>query len=147
MSKARLSVKDVDGHTYIAALAKFLKKTGKIRVPDWVDVVKLSTANEQAPYDPDWFYVRCAAVLRHLYLRPTGLTGLSKAFGRGKRNGVCPRHHVRASTSILRRCLHEVENMGLVEKRSDGGREISRTGRRDMDSVAYETVKALRAAK
>ncbi len=95
-------------------------RTGKIRVPDWVDIVKLSTANEQAPYDPDWFYIRCAAVLRHLYLRPTGMTGLSKAFGRAKRNGVSPRHHVRATKAILRRCLHEVENMGLCEKRPDG---------------------------
>lgn len=31
---------------------------GKIEVPVWVDIVKTATYKEQAPYDPDWFYVR-----------------------------------------------------------------------------------------
>lgn len=97
-----------------------LFSTNKIKVPEWVDVVKLSTANELAPCDPDWFYVRCAAILRHLYLRPTGITGLSKVFGRSKRYGVSPRHHVNAYTGILRRCLRELESLGLVDKRADG---------------------------
>lgn len=143
--------------------------TNKIKVPEWVDVVKLSTANELAPSDPDWFFIRCAAILRHLYLRPSGITGLAKSFGRGKRYGVCPRHHVNAYTGIIRRCLRELEGLGLVDKRADGyvllkfffctsilfiiiffsisGREISRTGRRDMDSVAFQTKKALAAMK
>ncbi|KAM3179207.1 hypothetical protein ACTXT7_001061 [Hymenolepis weldensis] len=112
------------------------QNTNKIKVPEWVDVVKLSTANELAPSDPDWFYVR-----------PTGITGLSKVFGRGKRYGVSPRHHVNAYKGILRRCLRELENLGLVDKRADGGREISRAGRRDMDSVAFQTKRALAAMK
>ncbi|VDN20761.1 unnamed protein product [Dibothriocephalus latus] len=97
-----------------------MKESGKVKQPDWVDIVKLSIANEQAPYDPDWFYVRCAAVLRHLYLRPAGLAGLSKAFSRRKNNGVRPCHRARASTAVLRRCLHQVEAMGLCKKRTDG---------------------------
>nr|CDS26122.1 ribosomal protein S19e [Hymenolepis microstoma] len=145
--EAHCSVKDVDGHVYVVALAKFLKNSNKIQPPEWVDVVKLSTANELAPSDPDWFFVRCAAILRHLYLRPTGITGLSKAFGRGKRYGVSPRHHVNAYTGIIRRCLRDLESIGIVEKRTDGGREISRSGRRDMDSVAFQTKKALAAMK
>uniref|UniRef100_A0A0X3NYR9 Small ribosomal subunit protein eS19 n=1 Tax=Schistocephalus solidus TaxID=70667 RepID=A0A0X3NYR9_SCHSO len=144
---AHFSVKDVDGHSYVQALAKFLKKSEKVKQPEWVDIVKLSIANEQAPYDPDWFYVRCAAVLRHLYLRPAGLAGLSKAFSRRKNNGVRPCHRARASTAVLRRCLHQVEAMGLCKKRDDGGREITSAGRRDMDRIAYETYKALKSQK
>ncbi len=51
-------------------------RSGKMQVPDWVDVVKTNVAKELAPYDEDWFYVRTASVARHLYirslLRPSG---------------------------------------------------------------------------
>ncbi|PAA48752.1 hypothetical protein BOX15_Mlig022791g1, partial [Macrostomum lignano] len=53
----------------VRALAAFLKKTGKLPVPEWADVVKLSAANELAPSDSDWFYVRAGSILRHLYIR------------------------------------------------------------------------------
>lgn len=43
--------------------------TGKLEVPVWVDVVKTGTGKELAPYDADWFYIRTAAVARHIYLR------------------------------------------------------------------------------
>jgi small subunit ribosomal protein S19e len=32
--------------------------TGKLELPQWVDIVKTATFKEQAPYDPDWYYVR-----------------------------------------------------------------------------------------
>ena len=30
----------------------------QLEVPTWVDIVKTGAYKEQAPYDPDWFYVR-----------------------------------------------------------------------------------------
>nr|CAH8870216.1 unnamed protein product [Trichobilharzia regenti] len=135
---APVSVKDIDGHVYIKALAQFLKKTGKVKLPDWTDVVKLSAANQLAPYDPDWFYVRCAAVLRHLYIRPTGLTGLSKAFSRKKRNGVRPSHRSLAHGSVIRKAMQQMEALGLCQKREGGGRSLTSAGRRDLDRLAYQ---------
>lgn len=44
-------------------------RTGKLEVPIWVDVVKTGTHKELAPYDADWYYIRAAAVARHIYLR------------------------------------------------------------------------------
>lgn len=38
--------------------------TGKIEVPTWVDIVKTGAYKEQAPYDPDWFYVRAGELVR-----------------------------------------------------------------------------------
>lgn len=40
-----------------------------MKVPEWVDIVKTGTHKELAPFDEDWFYVRCAALARHLYVR------------------------------------------------------------------------------
>ncbi|KAJ3657452.1 hypothetical protein Zmor_009254, partial [Zophobas morio] len=48
-----VTLKDVDQHKFVKAFAQFLKKTGKLRVPEWVDIVKTSRAKELAPYDPD----------------------------------------------------------------------------------------------
>ncbi len=43
---------------FIAAYASHLKRSGKLEVPTWVDLVKTGHFKELAPYDPDWYYVR-----------------------------------------------------------------------------------------
>lgn len=43
---------------FIEAYASHLKRSGKLEVPTWVDLVKTGHFKEQAPYDPDWYYVR-----------------------------------------------------------------------------------------
>ena len=37
-------------------------------MPTWVDIVKTGAFKEQAPYDPDWWYIRAATLARHVYL-------------------------------------------------------------------------------
>jgi small subunit ribosomal protein S19e len=61
------TVKDVSPHTFVKGYAAYLKRTGKIEVPKWVDLVKTGTFKELAPYDPDWYYVRCGMSLPFLY--------------------------------------------------------------------------------
>lgn len=53
-----VTVKDVPAGAFISAYAAHLKRTGKIELPKWSDLVKTSRAKELAPYDPDWYYVR-----------------------------------------------------------------------------------------
>jgi hypothetical protein len=48
---------------FIAAYASHLKRSGKLEVPTWVDMVKTGAFKELAPYDPDWFYVRAGMAL------------------------------------------------------------------------------------
>ena len=108
-------------------------------MPAWNDVVKGGCFNELAPLDIDWFYVRCASVARHLYVRRAGVGALTKVYGGlislfifvfffflcvhkclfeldKKRNGVKPGHFCRASSNILRKCLQALEAVKLVEK-------------------------------
>lgn len=35
-----------------------LLRSGKLKVPEWTDLVKLGVHKELAPYDEDWFYTR-----------------------------------------------------------------------------------------
>ena len=46
---------------FIAAYASHLKRSGKLEVPTWVDIVKTGHFKELAPYDPDWYYIRAGA--------------------------------------------------------------------------------------
>lgn len=67
------SVKDVDQHEVVVHIANFLKKSGKVKLPEWNDIVKLGKAKELAPIDPDWYYIRAASIARRLYIRsPAG---------------------------------------------------------------------------
>ena len=49
-------------------------RSGKIKLPDYVDYVKTAKHKELAPYDRDWYYVRAGRL-------PTGMTGI-KCCGR-----------------------------------------------------------------
>lgn len=67
------SIKDVDQSAAVVKIAEFLKKSGKVTVPEWADLVKLARFKELAPIDPDWYFVRTASIARRLYIRqPAG---------------------------------------------------------------------------
>ncbi|KAF3827650.1 hypothetical protein GH733_000885 [Mirounga leonina] len=44
-----VTVKDMNQQEFIRALAAFLKKSGKLKVPEWVDTVKLAKNKELLP--------------------------------------------------------------------------------------------------
>ncbi|EDQ89725.1 uncharacterized protein MONBRDRAFT_18781 [Monosiga brevicollis MX1] len=143
---ACVTVKDVPADQLIAAYAALLKRQGKIPVPSWVDLVKTSTAKELAPYNDDWFYVRCAALARHLYVRGgVGIGALRRVYGGSKPRGNRPSRFERASGSIIRKALQGLEAIKVVEKAEDGGRKLTRTGQRDLDRIAQDVAGAFEA--
>ncbi|KKA20852.1 40S ribosomal protein S19 [Rasamsonia emersonii CBS 393.64] len=127
---------------FIAAYSAFLKRQGKLQIPGWVDTVKTSCSNELPPQDADWFYVRAAAVARHIYLRKTvGVGRLRKVHGSPKNRGSRPSHHVDASGQVDRKILQALEKIGVVEiDEEKGGRRITQSGQRDLDRIARTTV-------
>ncbi|ETN42707.1 40S ribosomal protein S19 [Cyphellophora europaea CBS 101466] len=142
-----VTVRDVDAQTFINAYADFLKRQGKLQIPGWVDTVKTSHSNELPPQSPDWFYVRAAAVARHIYLRKSvGVGRLRKVHGSTKNRGSRPNHHVDASGSVDRKAVQALEKLGIVEKIDDdedtgkGGRRITQAGARDLDRIAMTAV-------
>merc|ERR1711964_50276 len=139
-----VTVRDVDAQTFINAYADFLKRQGKLQIPGWVDTVKTSHSNELPPQSPDWFYVRAAAVARHIYLRKSvGVGRLRKVHGSTKNRGSRPSHHVDASGSVDRKVMQALEKIGVLEQDEDkGGRRITQSGQRDLDRIAQTTVEA-----
>uniref|UniRef100_A0A914GR79 40S ribosomal protein S19 n=1 Tax=Globodera rostochiensis TaxID=31243 RepID=A0A914GR79_GLORO len=113
------SVKDVDQHEIVQSVATFLKKSGKIKLPDWVDLVKLGKNKELAPINPDWYYVR--------------------VYGGNKRRGVAPNHFSKASGAVIRKALQSLEELKWVEKdAATGGRKLTKQGQKDLDRIASQ---------
>ncbi|ORZ34632.1 ribosomal protein S19e [Catenaria anguillulae PL171] len=135
------TVKDVAAADFIAALSAHLKKGGKIQVPEWMQFAKTATFKELGPSDADFYYVHIAAVARHIYLRKgVGVGDLRKRFGGKERRGVRPNHSAVASGSLQRKALQTLEKLKYVEKSAAGGRQITATGRRELDRIANQVV-------
>ncbi|WVO13092.1 hypothetical protein L204_100703 [Cryptococcus depauperatus] len=139
-------VRDISAEDFIKAYSSHLKRSGKLEIPTWVDVVKTGSQKELAPYDPDWFYVRAAAVARHIYLRKhMGVGALAKLHGSKNRRGTRPSHHRDSSTGVQRTVVQSLEKIGVLEAATDGGRKISQDGMRDLDRIATAVLEAKRA--
>ncbi|KAI9465631.1 40S ribosomal protein S19-A [Lactarius psammicola] len=138
-------VRDISAEAFIAAYASHLKRSGKLEVPTWVDIVKTGAYKELAPYDPDWYYVRAAAVARHIYLRKdVGIGALAKLHGGRNRRGNRPSRHGDASSSVQRKICQSLEKIGVLEQGPNGGRRISQDGQRDLDRIATAVVETER---
>ena len=139
------TVKDVNAYAFITAYADYLKKTDKLEIPPWVDLVKTSKARELAPFDKDWLYVRTASIARKVYLRPhLGLTSFKRIYGGARDNGTCPSHFATCSGKVIRYCLAQLEKMGVVEKAPPKakslrtGRRITPIGQRELNTIARQ---------
>eukprot|EP00741_Cyanophora_paradoxa_P017787 tig00021017_g17179.t1 len=133
-----VTVRDVAPADFIAAYAAHLKRTGKLEVPKWVDLVKTGVHKELAPYDADWYYIRAASMARKIYLRGgQGVGKFKRTYGGVKRGrSVLPAHFQYASGSILRNILKGLEKIKVLSKDPKGGRKITADGQRDLDRIA-----------
>jgi ribosomal protein S19E (S16A) len=88
----------------------------QLEVPAWADMVKTGVARELAPIDPDWYYVRAAALARKVYLFPgRGVGSYSKVYGGAQDNGTKRSHHRVAATGVIRNALQSLEKLGLIQ--------------------------------
>ncbi|KAK2079782.1 hypothetical protein QBZ16_002177 [Prototheca wickerhamii] len=134
------TVRDVPADEFIKAFAAYLKKTGKITLPEKIDLMKTAPHKELAPYDADWYFTRAAAVARRVYLiQGLGVGHFRRVFG-GRSNpkgSVAPEHFAKASGGVIRHTMKQLESLGLLEKvENTKGRRVTREGRRQMDLVA-----------
>jgi small subunit ribosomal protein S19e len=143
-----LTVRDIPANVLIRRLSQDLKSRKEIEPPEWVPYIKTGAHKERAPDNPDWWYVRCASILRKIYLKgPIGTMSLSIDYGGRKRRGVKPNKFHRGSRAIIRTVIQQLERAGFVKKRGSKGREMTDIGRSYMDklsaSLKDEMVKAI----
>jgi len=109
-----MDIRNVPPDKLIMAVAEELKKFDCIYYPYKVPI-KTGVCCERPPQHKDFWYIRCAAILRQLYLRgPVGVSRLRTHFGKRRRRGHAPAKFMKAGGKFIRTMLQQLEKAGLV---------------------------------
>jgi small subunit ribosomal protein S19e len=147
------TVKELPAEEFIRGYADYLKKNNQLQMPAWVELVKTSKGKELAPFDPDWLYIRVAAVARKIFLRPRlGVQLLRRLYGGAERRGTIRPTFCKASGKILRWSLKQLENLKVIKKIKKEGekhydelkinsRIMSKDGIKNLNRIATEIKK------
>ena len=128
---------DVPADMLIRKVAEELKKRPEFTPPDWAAFAKTGVHKEMPPEDPDWWFVRAAAVLRRVYVDgPIGVERMRSFYGGKKNRGSRPSQFRKGSGSILRKSLQQLENAGFVIH-DKTGRRVSPAGASFIDNIAH----------
>ena len=135
------TVFDVPADLLISQVAEEFKENDKIEPPAWSNFVKTGVHKERKPENLDWWFVRCASILRRVYIDgPVGVMSLRTFYGGKKDRGVRPEKFRKGSGAIIRGALHQLEDAGYVEK-VEGGRVVTPAGRSYLDKKSGEIIK------
>ena len=137
-------VYDVPADELISKLTDVLKSEG-IDAPNWIVFVKTGAHADKPPQKSDWWYTRCASILRKIYLHgPLSVNDLRTMYGDGKRNMYYgARHHKDASGAIIRNAIHGLEKLGYLEKVEKKGSVLTRQGMQKLDKLSTEILHEL----
>jgi small subunit ribosomal protein S19e len=131
---------EIPAETFIKKLAAYLKENvGEVTPPTWSLTSKTSSHKEHPPQDPDWWYTRCASILRKLHVHGTvGVSRLRAEYGGRARRGT-RREHVRAGGgSAVREPLQQLEKAKFVSKAEKQGRKLTTEGLRLLNKISAE---------
>ena len=136
---------DIPTQTFINKLAQYIKNNiDQINPPPWAPYAKTSTHTTQQPQNPNWWYTRCASLLRKTYIKgPIGIERLRAQYGGRKDRGTHPEHVRKGAGSNIRKLFQQLEAAGLVENVKGQGRVLTSEGRRLLDTIATEIKKEL----
>ncbi len=132
------TVYDVPAEILINSVAQKLKNDQKIKPPEWARFAKTGAHKELSPDNAEWWFVRCASILRRIYIDgPVGVSRIRSFYGGRHRNGVTRVHFSKGSGSIAREAFQQLEKAGFV-KAQKTGRTISPAGQSFLDNAANE---------
>jgi len=136
---------DVPPSILVERLAQYLKNNvDSVKPPEWALFAKTGVHTQRAPDNPDWWFVRCASLLRKIYVKgPAGMERLRSEYGGRKSRGMRPEHTRKGSGAILRNALKQLEDAELIETLKQKGRVVTPKGRKLLDSLSTEIKREL----
>jgi len=131
---------DVPPSKLIERLARYLKNNvDSVKPPEWAPYAKTGLYAQKTPQDSDWWYIRCASLLRKIYIKgPIGIEHLRSEYGGRESRGVRPEHARKGSGAIIRKAVHQLQAGGLVEPFKVRGRVVTSEGRKILDTLSAE---------
>ncbi len=130
-------VTEVPANELIENAAERLEKMNEFKPPEWSTFAKTGSDRERPPEQENWWWLRSASVLRKIYLRQSsGVSRLRKVYGSRKNNGHQPEHKGKASGSVIRKILQQLEAAGFVKLEKGKGRKITAKGSAFLKEVA-----------
>jgi small subunit ribosomal protein S19e len=131
------SVKDVDSQKLLKNVAERLEKMSEFKPPSWSVFVKTGVNRERPPSQQNWWWIRAASVLRKVYLNQNmGVSRLRNVYGGRKNRGHKPEHKYKASGSIIRKVVQQLEAAGFVKAEKGKGRVITKKGKAFLNEAA-----------
>ena len=136
---------DVPPSTLIERLAKHLKQeVDEISPPAWTPFVKTGIHTQRPPTSPDWWFVRCASILRKIYVKgPIGIEKLRQEYGGRIDRGAKPEHARKGSGAIVRKATQQLQKAGLVKQLRNEGKVVTSEGRQLLDRLSTELKREL----
>ncbi len=132
------TVFDVPANKLIEKAAEKLQAVPDIKPPQFLAFVKSGSCNIRAPEQKDFWFLRCASLLRKAYVQPSlGVGRLRNYYGGRKKRGRAAEHHGKAGGSIIRKALQQLEKAGFIKK-GKTGRAITAKGKSFLDKAAKE---------
>ncbi len=136
---------DVPAQLFIEKLAKYLKENvDQVQPPAWAAVAKTGSHVEKPPQNPDWWYMRNAAILRKVYAHePIGLERLRADYGGRKGFSVKRSHASKSGGGNIRKALQQLEAAELIQTVKPQGRKMTSKGRKLLQEVAADLHKEM----
>ncbi len=131
---------EADAQKLINLASSRLKESG-IAKPAYIPYVKTGPGKERVPASEDFFYFRCASVLRQVYMNgPIGISKLRTKYGAKRQHVVHRHHHARSGGSIIKDAFDALEKKGYI-KTTKQGRVMTPAGKSFLDKLSNEIIK------
>lgn len=131
-----VSVKEVPAQQFVEKLKEELKKSEKIKPPEWMKFAKSGPHRERPPLQQDFWYIRAASLMRRVSIEGNvGVERLRTYYGGKKRRGYKPAISKRAGGGIIRKLFQQLETAGYVTK-DKKGRKLTPAGQKLLAQVA-----------
>jgi small subunit ribosomal protein S19e len=136
---------DVPPSDLIKKLAEHLKQeVDEINPPIWAPFAKTGIHTQRPPTNPNWWFVRCASILRKIYVKgPIGIEKLRSEYGGRIDRGAKPEHARKGSGAIVRKATQQLQEAGLVKPLRNKGKTVTSKGRQLLDRLSTELKREL----
>lgn len=138
------TVYDVPAKDLIDLVAKKLQTDKTVEPPEESSYMRTGVSRENPPENRDWWYTRCASILRKIYINNCiGIERLKAEYGGKRDRGSKPYKARSGSGAVVRKALHQLEKAGYVSKIKGKGRVLTPKARSFLDNTSNELIKEL----